>query len=103
MRRRTDFMDDANLLQAYAVCRTLCGRGNLSGERFLDLVRIADTLDVWSYRNLELWTVPFILLTLDDFEGVSRGGNDLYFRFVFQKPARTGWMRSGFGLQSASF
>ncbi len=76
---RSAFLEDQNLKRAYAFCQRMCK--HLVTVKFKELIGIADGLGVWSYARLELWIIPFILLTLNDFQG-----NRFNFRFFLRKP-----------------
>lgn len=67
---------------AYAFMWSLCGKGNFSAAQFNDCVKIADAMNVWAYRNLQQWQIPFILLTLIDFKFKD---TDKGFRFTLKK------------------
>ncbi|OOS00892.1 hypothetical protein B0187_00950 [Haemophilus paracuniculus] len=74
---RQDFMQPENLLKAYCFCWSLCGKGNLPMERFKKMIQLADKKKIWSYTDLELWMIPYMLLTLCDFP--HKKGFDFHF------------------------
>ena len=71
----------------YAFCNTLCGRSKRLGvQKFNELVREADRRNVWGYKGLPVWALPFVLLALRDFEGFSgRRQRRFVFRFVLKE------------------
>lgn len=89
VRLRAAFFEDENLKTAYPFSLHLCGRGNLSADQFKTLVRRADRKNIWCYAGMQLWIIPYILLTLGDFNAISRRTNRPYgFHFVLNKPRR---------------
>jgi len=93
-RLRKEFMQDENLKVAYAFCLNLARKGNLPASKFRSMIKRADKKQIWSYSDIPLWVVPYILLTLENFvqeakvsSGKSTTGYE--FHFVFEKPSRT--------------
>ena len=87
---RARFFEDENLQAAYSFCLHMCGQGNLPAAAFLSMVARADRKRVWSYVDIPLWTIPYILLTLENFTGRARQtGNPFGFHFLFGKPRGT--------------
>ncbi len=79
---RAAFHQDEHIKKAYAFMLSMCGKGNINAKQFNRCVKIADAINVWAYRNLQQWQIPFILLTLIDFKfkDTNKG-----FRFTFKK------------------
>lgn len=74
--------------RAYFFCAYHVGRG-FSEQTFDKLISRADRLKIWSYQNLMLWCVPYILLTLEDFSiPMPDTGRTIDIQFNFKKPAR---------------
>ncbi len=46
----------------------------------------ADQKRIWSYVDIPLWSIPYILLTLENFTGNAKNGNKYEFFFSFNKP-----------------
>jgi hypothetical protein len=90
---RRDFFSPDNIPTAYCFLLALCGKGNFPVSAFKKCVRRADRKVIWAYSGIPLWIIPYIMLTLMDFETTK-----YKFRFVFQKPAKTHaddlWLRS---------
>lgn len=88
-RLRRTFCERTNIAQAYNVCRALCGPVfHLKSRDFIELCRIADEMNIWSYRDLPLWVMPYLLATLGTYkiEKDTRNGNAAYtFRIVLIK------------------
>lgn len=79
----TGYSQDAKLF-----CRYLVGT-SFSKEVYNKMLDVADRLAIWSYSGLEMWVVPYALLTLVDFEGRSSAKQQDYrFAFVFDKPSK---------------
>ncbi|MDP1774691.1 MAG: hypothetical protein Q8L15_20685 [Methylobacter sp.] len=81
MRKR--FFEDDNLAQAYAFCLNLCRHGNLPKVKFLSMLNRADRKRVWAYVDIPLWSIPYVLLTLENFTDKKKGYE---FHFSFIKP-----------------
>jgi hypothetical protein len=77
---RRAFLREGSLRSAYAFSLKVCGKGSLSGKKYGELIKIADGIGIWGYVGLPSWTVPFILLTLADFEATTYN-----FSFRLQK------------------
>lgn len=65
---RDKFLEKDNLLKAYCFCWSLCGKGNLSLKQFHKMIKLANKKKIWSYVGVELWMIPYMLLTLCDFQ-----------------------------------
>lgn len=95
--------DDEALRDAYAMCwKMLNLRGVLPAEKFASLIKKADQKGIWAYKGMRPWAVPFLLMTLDDFDYRTSGGKHFSFRFMIKgKRARLGneadaiWSRGG--------
>jgi hypothetical protein len=82
---REQFLESDNLKMAYAFCLVLCGTGNLPKSKFRSMLRRADKKRIWSYAGIQVWAIPYILLTLEDFIAVNKSGKEYGFHFVFKK------------------
>jgi len=85
MRKR--FFEDDNLAVAYALCLGLCRKGNLPVTKFKSMLSRADRKRVWAYVDIPLWSIPYILLTLENFTATAKDGSLYEFHFSFNKPA----------------
>lgn len=84
---RERFFENENLRMAYGFMFDLCGKGSLKADSFRTCTRRADIRGVWAYHGIQLWVIPYILLTFGDF--IKQGQNgEFTFRFVFDKPKR---------------
>ena len=81
---RASFMDGDNLVLAYAACLKLCGKGCLPVKVFHRLISKAGQKNIWSYKGIPLWAIPFILILLSDFTHAN--GNSI--RFSLDKPSK---------------
>lgn len=80
--RRDEFYQDQNIKRAYQFMHKMCGKGNLGAESFNKCIKAADALNIWAYRDLKQWNIPFILLTMTDFKHTAKG---YLFRFTLNK------------------
>lgn len=87
---RAQFFEPAFLAQAYAFCLNLCRARNIPADLFQATLRRADKKRIWSYVGIPLWAVPYILLTLENFQATSKSGQEYGFHFVFRKPRGSG-------------
>lgn len=85
MRKR--FFEDDNLAIAYSLCLGLCRKGNLPVTKFKSMLNRADRKRVWAYVDIPLWSIPYILLTLENFTATTKDGDLYEFHFSFNKPA----------------
>lgn len=83
---RAQFFEPSFLAKAYVFCLNLCRKGNLSAAQFRSMLRRADRKRVWAYVDIQVWAIPYILLTLENFSANSKNGREYGFHFVFQKP-----------------
>ena len=83
---RSQFFQDEQLRTAYAFMWKLCGKGNFPTEKFNQCILRADRKTIWSYKDIPLWVIPYILLTFENFINESRGYG---FHFVIKKPSKT--------------
>lgn len=66
-RLREEFFDSDNIRRVYCFMWKLCGPKNFPIKSFIKSLERADKKKIWSYSGIPLWTIPFILLTLDNF------------------------------------
>lgn len=83
---RDRFFTDENLSVAYGFCCELCRNRNLLTDKFLSMLSHADEKKVWSYVGIPLWAIPYILLTMENFIGYTKGRREYQFHFVLNKP-----------------
>jgi hypothetical protein len=86
---RSRFFDTEFLAQAYVFCLSLCRQGNLPAAKFRSMLRRADKKRIWSYVDIQVWSIPYILLTLENFSSKTKDGREYAFHFTFQKPRGT--------------
>ncbi len=86
---RKQFFTKQNLAQSYAFCLHLCRYGNLPAAKFQSMLRRADIKRVWAYSGIQVWSIPYILLALENFSAITKGGGTYEFHFVFKKPSKT--------------
>jgi hypothetical protein len=83
---KNEFYDQKIISKSYALCLDIIGKGNFPVSKFLELCKKADKKHIWAYVGIEVWMIPYILLTLNDFTIISRDGNNTYnIRFVLDK------------------
>ena len=73
---RMQFFAPSNLRLAYSFMWQLCRKNNLPIAIFQQCIAKADRKGVWAYKDIPLWAIPYILLTLSDFN---------QYRFVLHK------------------
>ena len=83
---RSQFFDAEFLARAYVFCLALCRKGNLSAAKFRSMLRRADRKRIWAYVDIQVWSIPYILLTLENFSAKTKDGREYAFHFTFQKP-----------------
>jgi len=83
---RSQFFEDERLKTAYAFMWRLCGKGNFPTEKFIQCILRADRKKIWSYKDIPLWVIPYILLGLENFTHTTKGYG---FHFVIKKPSKS--------------
>lgn len=71
--------------QSFEFCEYYVGRAAFNQLVFDQLLLETDRLQIWGYKNLALWTLPFIFFTLIDFTIPGRDGKpafEVQFRFI---------------------
>lgn len=63
--------DKEFISKLYCFCHKLCGKGGLKVEKFCELIKKANSRNLWGCGGLEEWVIGFLLLVLDDFEAKS--------------------------------
>jgi len=68
--RKREFLDIGMDLavRSYLVCHHLCGAGNLSTSKYLALVERSQQHNIWAYKDLQMWMLPFVFVLLDQFQ-----------------------------------
>ena len=82
---RNEFFKEDNIKRAYIFCLKLCGTGNFPLSTFERVIKRADAKNIWSYKNIPVWVIPYILLLLTDFHESKK---DYQFRFILNKPSK---------------
>lgn len=82
---KEEFCRTDAIIKAYVLCLNIVGKGNFPVSTFINLCRKADKKNIWSYIGVELWMIPYMLLTLDDFSVTSHNNNTFNIRFVLDK------------------
>lgn len=81
------FFEDEMLKKAYAFCKRASEpKKKFPVDNFNTLLVRADRYNIWSYANLKVWLVPFILITLGDFKSYNRQGSEYGFHYIFKRP-----------------
>lgn len=83
------FFEPDFLSKSYSFCLKLCRNGNLPAQKFQSMLTRAEKKRIWSYEGIQVWAVPYILLTLENFHATSKSKHPYEFHFVFQKPRGT--------------
>lgn len=84
---REEFFEDDNLRCAYAFCLNMCRQHNLPIAQWRKMIQRADKNKIWSYAGIKIWTIPYILLSLENFTARSKLGKSKYgFHFILHKP-----------------
>jgi hypothetical protein len=79
---RARFFEAENIRLAYQFMhKTAGGPGHLPMELFGRIIQRADRRRIWDYSGLPLWCVPFVLMTIAQFQGA-----EVAFHFGFVKP-----------------
>lgn len=85
-RIKKEFCQQEIITKVYALCLNMVGKGNFSADTFIELWKKADQKHIWSYVGLEVWMIPYILLTLSDITLKTRDKQNTYdIRFVLDK------------------
>ncbi len=84
-RVRTVFLYSAFYLQAMRFCEFHIGRNGFNEDVFKSMVERGDQMRIWGYRNIAAWTLPYVLLSLCDFQIPSAKGT-FEIQFHLLKP-----------------
>ena len=82
---KKEFCKSENILRAYVLCLSMVGKGQFSVNTFISLCKKANNKDIWAYVGIEVWMLPFMLLTLNDITLKSQKGTDYKIRFLLDK------------------
>jgi hypothetical protein len=83
---REKFFEDDNLRRAYAFCLNMCRKTNLPSYSWRKMIQRADRNNIWSYAGIEVWAIPYILLSLENFATSPSPTKAGYsFHFVLRK------------------
>ena len=87
---REHFFEPDFLARSYRFCLNLCRNGNLPTNKFRSMLLRAEQKRIWAYAGIQFWSIPYILLTLENFSTTPRNSKHQYdFHFFFQKPNGT--------------
>lgn len=75
-----------NIKRIYAICLELIGkRSKFKHKEMRELIDIAKRKNIFYYKGLEIWMIPYILLTLKDFSIWQKDRKKTYqIRFVMK-------------------
>lgn len=76
------FCKEENLKKIYKICLDACGARKFPASKYIELVKKANQINIWGYVGLEIWMLPYILLTLDDFRAKDKNGKEYEYRFI---------------------
>lgn len=83
---KEEFCKKETITKVYTLCLNMVGKGNFPVEVFAELCKKADQKHIWGYVGLEIWMLPYILLTLKDITLRSKDNQNTYdIRFVLDK------------------
>ena len=81
---RDTFFTEDNIRLTYGFMFSLCGKGNFPLKTFVQCIMRADSKNIWSYKNIPLWIMPYIFLT---FYTYPHDGDGKKVYFYFKKSA----------------
>lgn len=88
--RRAQFLIPERFLDAWRVCRQLCG-GTLSVEEFAKMVTVADSFNLWQCTFLPPWSIPLLLMLMRN-HVTGQGSEEVYYRLrITSAPTGTLW------------
>lgn len=86
---REQFYKDENIKRSFNFMGEICGATIFRKTNFNNCMKIADGKNIWAYSGIQLWVIPYILLTLERYTATSRIGKPYSFHFHFEKPKRS--------------
>ena len=84
-RLKSTFCTERHLSQGYAACHALCLR-RLRAHEFVRFCHLADDINLWAYKGMNLTLIPYVLVTLDDLDIDEQVKRHYPLRLVLQKP-----------------
>lgn len=82
---KKEFCETDTICKSYVLCLNMVGRRKFSTNTFLTLCKRADKRNIWSYAGIEVWMIPYILLTLSDLTITISQDKSFQIRFVLDK------------------
>jgi len=82
---KKEFCKSETICKSYSLCLNMAGKGNLSTKTFFELYKKADKKNIWSYVGVEIWMIPYMLLTLKDLTLIGKNKKPFNIRFVLDK------------------
>ena len=83
-----ELKNQENRKKIYAVCKDIINN-KFKFSEFYELEKIAKNRNIYYYKNLEIWMIPYILLTLKNFDIMKKNGDGLYtVQFVLKNSLR---------------
>ncbi|MFA9394669.1 MAG: hypothetical protein ACERJ1_08145 [Halodesulfovibrio sp.] len=80
--RKFDCMQ--NRKATYNFMEKCCGLNGFDKETFQRCLARANEKNIWIYKGLKMWMVPYVLLTLDNFRNTKK---EYSFHFIVHKPS----------------
>ena len=99
---RNDFFQFENLRDAYLVCRELRGgAGKLNQKDFIKMVNVADSFNIWAYKDITAWGITILLMLMAN-HPTPNGNSSFFYAFDKKKSALIAhWVSSREPIQSA--
>lgn len=82
---REEFYKITFIKKTYHFMWALCGRNNFPISKFESILKRAEKKKIWAYKDIMLWTIPYILLTFENFKYTS----GIEFHFYIDKNKTT--------------
>lgn len=79
---KDEFCKEINIKKVYQICHDACGKKNFPINKYKELIKKANQRNVWSYVDIKIWMLPYILLTFDDFTAKDKNNQEYEFRFI---------------------
>lgn len=101
-RIRNEFFQFENLRDAYLVCREMRGgAGKLYQTDFIKMVNIADSFNIWAYKDITIWGITILLMLMAN-HPTPNGNASFFYAFDKNKTALIAhWVNSGKSIQTA--
>jgi hypothetical protein len=85
IRFKKEFCNKENIIKTYIVLKNIAGEFVITHNVYLDMLRDFDRRNIWSYANLTIKLLPYVILSTYIFKSKNKNGDDYFYHYTINK------------------